>query len=166
MFDSKLDWKDHKLQLKSKCNKAQNLMRSVSSTEWGADQKTLMMYYRSLIRYKVDYGCKVYNSASSWELVSLETVSNEAMRISSGCFKSRPLSSLQVITKEPPLQIRRDELSLNTTIKWKAYYKIRFSNSSLQNNKPYMRIKFLTLRSQSESKKYIQNWTWISHILY
>ena len=112
MFDSKLDWKAHIQQLKSKCNKALNLMRSVSSTEWGADQRTLMMIYRSLIRSKIDYGCIVYNSASSRELVSLESVSNEAMRISSGCFRSTPISSLQVITEEPPLQIRRDDLSL------------------------------------------------------
>ena len=88
------------------------------------------------IRSKIDYGCIVYNSARSRELVSLETVSNEAMRISSGCFKSTPLSSLQVITEEPPLQIRRDKLSLKYYYKVKTYYTIRLSNSSLQNKKP------------------------------
>ena len=40
VFDSKLDWKAHIQQLKSKWNKALNLMESESSTEWGADQKT------------------------------------------------------------------------------------------------------------------------------
>ena len=94
-------------------------MRSVISTECGADPKTIMMIYRSLIRSKIDYGCIVYNSASSRELVSLESVSNEAMRISSGCFRSTPISSLQVITEEPPLQKRRDKLSL------KYYYKVK-----------------------------------------
>ena len=100
-------------------------MRSVSSTEWRAEQKTVMMIYRSLIRSKIDYGCMVYNSASSRALESLEYVSNEAMRISSGCFKSTPISRLQVITEEPPLQIRRYKLSL------KCYYKV---NSLLQNS--------------------------------
>ena len=78
-----------------------------------------MMIYRSLIRYKIDYGCIVYNSASSRELVRLESVNNEAMRVSSGCIRSTSLSSLQVITKEPRLQIRRDKLSL------KYYYKVK-----------------------------------------
>ena len=73
MFDSKLDWKAHIQQIKSRCNKALNLMQSVSSTEWGADQKTLVMIYSSLIRSKMDYGCIVYNSASSRELESLES---------------------------------------------------------------------------------------------
>ena len=119
MFDSKLDWKAHIQQLKSKCNKALNLMRSVSSTEWGADQKTLMMIYRSLIRSKLDCGCIVFISVNSRDLESIESVSNEAMRVASGCFKSTPVSSLQVITEEPPLQIRRDKLSL------KYYYKVK-----------------------------------------
>ena len=46
------------------------------------------------------------------------------MRISSGCFKSAPISSLQVFTEEPPLQIKKDKLSL------KYYYKVK---SLLQN---------------------------------
>ena len=112
MFDSKLDWKAHVQQLKSKCNQALNLMRSVSSTEWGADRKTLIMFYRSLIRSKIDYGCTAYNCASSRKLQSLESVSYESMRISSGCFKSTPIFSLQVITEEAPLQIKKDKLSL------------------------------------------------------
>ena len=124
VFDSKLDWKAQIQKLRFKCNKALNLMLSVSSNECGADQKALMMIYRSLIRSKIDYECVVYNSASSRELVSLETVSNEAMRISSGWFKYTLISSLQVITEEPPRQIRRDKLSLI------YYYKVK---SLLQN---------------------------------
>ena len=76
------------------------------------------------IRSKIDYGCVVYSSASNRELKSQESVSNEAMRIYSVCFRSTPISSVQVITEEPSLQIRRDKLSL------KYYYKVK---SSLQN---------------------------------
>ena len=78
-----------------------------------------MMVYKSLIRSKIDYGSLVYTSASSKVLASLESVSTEAMRIPSGLFKSTPIFSLKVITKEPPLQIRRDKLSL------KYYYKVK-----------------------------------------
>ena len=61
VFDSKLFWRAHIIKLKSNCNKVLNLIRSVSSTEWGADQKTLMMIYNSLIRCKIDYGRILYN---------------------------------------------------------------------------------------------------------
>ena len=91
-----LDWKAHTQQLKFKCDKTISLMWNVSSTKWGADQKTLKVTYRSLIRSKIDYGCIVYNFASMRELVSLESVSNEAMRKSSRCFKSTRISSLKL----------------------------------------------------------------------
>ena len=82
-----------------------------------ADQKTLMMIYRSLIRSKIDCGSISYNYARNREVESLESVSNQAMRIFSGFFKSTPISSLQVTTNEPPIQIRSDKLSQNTTKK-------------------------------------------------
>ena len=99
-------------------------MRSVSSTECGADQIRLMMIYRSLIKSRKDYWCVLHSSASSRELESLESISNEVLRISSGGFKSTPLSSLQIIKEKTSLQIRRDKLSL------KYYYKVK---SLLQN---------------------------------
>ena len=100
-----------------------------------------MIIYRSLIRSKIDYGCLVYNSANSRKLVSLEYVSNEAMRISNGCFRSTLISSLEVITEEPPLQIRRHKLSLKNYCKVISLLQIRHSNSQLQNKKPYMQKK-------------------------
>ena len=57
------------------------------------------MIYSSMIRSEIGYGCIVYDSARSRELARLELVSNEAKRISSGCFKSTSISSLKVITE-------------------------------------------------------------------
>ena len=76
VFDSKIDWKAHIQQHKSKFNKARNLMRSVSSTKWGTNQKTLMILHGSLIRSKLDYWFIINISASSRELESLESVLN------------------------------------------------------------------------------------------
>ena len=83
-----------------------------------------MIIYRTIIQSKIEYGSIVYDSAALQDLKALETTANEAMRIASGCFKSTPITSLQVITTEPPLQQRRDKLSL------KYYFKMR----SLPNN--------------------------------
>ena len=55
-------------------------MRSVNSTEWGAEQKTLLIVYRPLIRSKIYYGCKLFIYASSREQESLESVPNETNR--------------------------------------------------------------------------------------
>ena len=100
VFDSKHDGNSHLQHLKSKCIKTLNIMQSVSSIELGADRKTLMMIYISFIRFKKAYGCRVDNSASSRELASLESVSNETVRASSECSKSMLTSSLQVLTED------------------------------------------------------------------
>ena len=116
-----------------------------------------MMIYRSSTRSKTDYWCIVYNSSSSREIESLESVPIETMIIADGCFKSTPISNLQVITDEPSLQIRRDKLSLKYYYKVKSLLKNPLSNPSPQNKKPYTQMKILPLRSQSEFKKYIQD---------
>ena len=122
-WDTKLNWKLHLSQLEAKCNKGLNLMRRLCSHERGADhdELTLMTVYRALIRSKIDYDSIVYDSAATQDLKALETTANEAMRIASGCLKSTPISSLRVVSEEPPLQMRRDQLSR------KYYYKIRSS---------------------------------------
>jgi ribonuclease HI len=119
IWDRKLNFAVHINQLKSKCMRAMNLLRTVSSQDWGADQHTLMILYKTLIRSKLDYGCIVNNSANNILLSSLDTVANEAMRISTGAFKSSPIECLHIITNEPPLELRRQEITL------RYYYRMK-----------------------------------------
>lgn len=62
LFDRRLNWKDHIGQLKNTCQKALNLLKCISGNKWGADRKSLLMIYKALIRFKVDYGSIVYGS--------------------------------------------------------------------------------------------------------
>ena len=64
---------------------------------------TLMIIYRTLIRSKIDYGSIVYDFTALQDLKALETTAYEGMRKASGCFKSTPITSLQVIVTEPTL---------------------------------------------------------------
>jgi hypothetical protein len=63
LFDSKPTFLPHIKMLKNKSFKALNILKCVSSTDWGADSTVLLNLYRSLIRSKLDYGCIVYGSA-------------------------------------------------------------------------------------------------------
>ena len=111
-WDSKLNWVPHMTQLKNSCHKALNLLRTLSSTEWGADQDILMRTYKLIVRPKLDYGSIVYSSGSAAALRSLDAVANEAMRISTGAFKTTPIDSLNIVANEPPLSMRREELTM------------------------------------------------------
>jgi hypothetical protein len=48
--------------LKTKCLKALNLLKVLSSTYWGSNSSTLLKLYRSLVRSGLDYGSVVYGS--------------------------------------------------------------------------------------------------------
>ena len=53
-FDSKLSFIPHNNYLSNKCQKALNLLRVVSSMDWGTDRKVLLRLYRSLVRSKLE----------------------------------------------------------------------------------------------------------------
>jgi hypothetical protein len=63
IFDKKLSFIPHIKHLKTKCLKVLNLLKRLSSTNWGSNTSTLLKLYRSLIRSKLDYGSVVYGSA-------------------------------------------------------------------------------------------------------
>ena len=112
VWDPKLTWIPHIMQLKDRCINTTNLLRIVTSQSWGADMKIGMPLYRAIIRSKIDYRSIVYGVANTATLKSLEIVANEAIRITSGAFKTTPVSSMQVMNSKPPLELRRTELLL------------------------------------------------------
>ena len=121
-WDPKLNWSGHIDIIRGKCLRDLNLLRTVSSEEWGADGEVLMRLYRAVIRPKIDYGCQVYGAASNASLKRLDGVANEAMRISAGAFKSTPVNSLRILTNEPELQLRRKEMMLRYYFKLKCHF--------------------------------------------
>ena len=119
IWDCKLAWKAHVAQLKAKCSKTVSLLRSLTTNDWGADQQSLMILYRMLLRSKIEYGYIVYSSAAADVLRPLHSIISEALRIASGAFKSTPIQSLHIITNEMPTDLRIEHLTL------KYFFKVR-----------------------------------------
>ena len=61
--------------------------------------------------YRVDYGV-LYGSASETNLKTLDSITNEALRIAYGAFKTTPVKSIYIICNEMPPNIRRNYLSV------------------------------------------------------
>jgi len=112
IFDRNLSFIPNIKHLQDKCTKAQNPLRVLAHTSWGADQETLLHLYISVIRSKLDYGCTVYGSARSSYLQMLDPIQNHALRLCLGAYITSPASSLSVVANEPPLYFRRKKLSL------------------------------------------------------
>ena len=112
IFDKKLSFIPHIKYLKSKYNKALQLLRVIAHTDWGADRQILLKLYRSLVRSKLDYGCFIYGSARKSYLNTLNTIHHQGLRLSLGAFSTSPVESLYAEAHEPPLTSRRNKLGL------------------------------------------------------
>ncbi|MCG7877158.1 MAG: reverse transcriptase domain-containing protein [Candidatus Thiodiazotropha endolucinida] len=120
LFDNKLSFIPHIKALKAKCLKALDILKVLSSSDWGGDCTVLLNLYRSLIRSKLDYGSIVYGSARKSYLKSLDTIHHQGLRLALGAFRTSPVASLYAESNEPSLYIRREKLSLQYVTKLAA----------------------------------------------
>jgi hypothetical protein len=51
-FDVRLNWKKHIKDVKARARRKLNLLKSLSHTSWGSDQKTLLQIHQMIIRYE------------------------------------------------------------------------------------------------------------------
>ncbi|GFV61844.1 putative RNA-directed DNA polymerase from transposon BS [Trichonephila clavipes] len=117
IFDCKLTFLPHVLYLRKRCERSLNILKVLSNTLWGADRVSLLRVYHALILSRLDYGCAVYGSARASVLKRLDTIHHSALRICSGAFRTSPVTSLYVVCHQPPLELRRKQLSANYFIR-------------------------------------------------
>lgn len=106
ILDNKLNFKPHIDALKKKCQKALNILKIISHTNWGADSKTMLLLYRAIIRPKLDYGCIIYSSTRKSYLEKLKPIQNQALRLCLGAFQTSPILSLHTEANELSLHLR------------------------------------------------------------
>merc|ERR1711915_371924 len=127
IFDAHLNFKAHITYIKSRCQRALNLIKKLSHTNWGADRHSLTILYKATVLSIIDYGSEIYGSASEAALKILDPIHNGGLRICTGAFRSSPVSSVQVECGELPLSIHRE------FIKMKSALRIRASDSPTKN---------------------------------
>ena len=130
IFDKKLNFIAHLKYIKSKCQKALNILKVAGHYKWGADRVILLNIYRAIVRAKMDYGLIVYGSACASYRKMLHPIQNQGLRICLGAFRTSSAEALCVEANETPFEIRRVQLSLQYALKLKgnptnpAYYHV------------------------------------------
>ena len=94
LFDKKLCFIPHIKAFKSKCLKALDILKVLSSSNWGGDRSVLLNLYRSLVRSKLDYGSVIYGSARKSYLKCLDTIYHQGLRLALGAFLTSPVEIL------------------------------------------------------------------------
>lgn len=73
-FDQRLTWKPDVRQLKTECQKLLNIVKTLSLKHWDARKEIVIPAFKALIRFKLDYGAIVYNSALNIILKTLYSI--------------------------------------------------------------------------------------------
>ena len=145
----KLNFIPHINYIKTKCNKALQLLHVIAHTNWGADKNTLLKLYRSLIRSKIDYCCFIYQSARKSYLKSLNPIYHTGLRLALGAFKTTPVESLYAEANEPPPKLRCNNLAL------KYYTKLKTDlNNPAHNSTFYPKYKDLFQKNENSIKTF------------
>ena len=117
VLDARLSMNKHVEYIKSKCVKRLNLVRCLAGTDYGADRKTLLHLYKTLVLPIIEYGAVIYSGASENTLKKIDTIQNSFLRVALGVMKTSPIPSLQVEAVMPPLHLRRMEQTIRYTSK-------------------------------------------------
>ena len=120
IFDRLLNWQNHVSYLRGKTMSALNIIQVISRCNRGTDSKTLLRIYRAIVRSKLDYGCQVYGTETSY-LDPLDPVHHKGIRVCIGAYRSSPIDSLYVEANEPSLKVRRQILQLQYYARMKQF---------------------------------------------
>ena len=119
-LDRSLSFTPHIADLKQRCSRRLNIMKCISGREWGADRRTLLQLYTSLIRPILDYNAFLFDHISNTNKATLEAIQNQALRIATGALRTTPVCNLNAETNIPPLCHRRKYLLLRFFIRSQA----------------------------------------------
>ena len=135
--------------IKTKFNKALQLLHVIVHTNWGADKSTLLKLYQSLIQSKKDYSSFIYQSARKSDLKSLNLIYHTRLRLALGAFKTTPVESLYAKANETSPKLKCNNLVLKCYTKLKANL-----NNPAHNSTFYPKYKDLFQKNENSIKTF------------
>ncbi|GBM97921.1 hypothetical protein AVEN_228350-1 [Araneus ventricosus] len=111
IFDRKLTFLPHIFHLRKKCERLLNILKVLSKTSWGVDRTSMLHIYQAVIISRIYYGCMVYGSARPTVLRQLDTIHHSALCICTGAFRTSPVTSLYIISRQLLLYSKRQKIS-------------------------------------------------------
>ena len=121
IFDRMLNWELHIEYLRGKCLKAMNILYMISRGNKEITSEVLLRIYRALIRPILEYGCEVYGTAPSGQLLKLDPIHHKGLRICLVAYRTSPIESLYVLADELSLTRRRQMLQMHYYVRLKQF---------------------------------------------
>ncbi|XP_026315738.1 uncharacterized protein LOC113227079 [Hyposmocoma kahamanoa] len=106
-LDRTLRWGRHIRETKQKVEKFTNIFKVLAGPGWGVHPKHLRRLYIALVRSRLDYASFLYDSGSNSQLMQLDRIQNQYLRVIGGFIKSTPIHVMENELCLPPLNTRR-----------------------------------------------------------
>ena len=107
-FDDRLTWKHHINKAATKARRKLAILRKLSGTTWGANEKILSKVYQQGIRPHLEYGSTAWCPASNTTLQEIDKVQSQALRVITGAMKSTRIEEMEKVVAIQNLKGRRD----------------------------------------------------------
>lgn len=120
-LDRRLNWSKHINYTVDKCKSAMRILSCLRRTWWGADPRTLLMLYKSLVRSRLEYGGFLISPCDEKFFYKLQKVQNVGLRISLGYRNSTPINVMSAEAKIPLLKYRFKELGLKYVLRCMSF---------------------------------------------
>ena len=104
-LDRSLTFRHHLVALRKKLSSRVTLLRRLVGLRWGAGAKALRIATLSLVYSTAEYCAPVWCRSAHTRLI--DSVSNDALRIVTGCLRHTPTDHLPVLSGIQPAELRR-----------------------------------------------------------
>ena len=111
-LDRQLTLKHHVENLRAKATRRLNLVKKLSSTDWGSDKRTLRGLYLGYVRSALEYGSALMSTCSKANQTKLDKIQNNALRLINGGMRSTPTAACEIHANIEPLGKRREKAAL------------------------------------------------------
>ena len=103
IIDNRLSWSDHINHISIQAKRGLAMLNSISKKSWGAHPSTLLLFYKSIVRPRLDWGCLLFNNANKQTLNKLSVIQNSFLRTVLGCIRTIPINVLHHLAGIPTL---------------------------------------------------------------
>ena len=142
ILDHNLTFVPHARYLKAETKKKIGLLKSMAGSKWGCPTDTLLLFYRSHIRSKLEYGLPACLTMSTKAQRIIETIQNNCLRIALG---ARPDTSIFVLQAEGSCLPITDRMAILTLSFW-----IKLNHNFPENEDPETRHPLHSMTDEME----------------
>ena len=118
-LDTKLTYKEHTANVRTKMTNVNNLLRMLKGTHWGCKRKTQRMIYLAMGRSVAEYASPVWsNNLPENEKEKLEVTQRKALRNVTSLTRTTPTEAIYQEANLPRLQVRHTNSSAYKLDNW------------------------------------------------